>query len=109
MSDANGCTLVREHQIRITSSVSELEIDGVISVLPIPTTGIAHINFELSDFEKFKYQLINNHGQVILRDEIEVSINHRLPIDLRNHPDGIYYFILEKENAWRTWRILKQR
>ncbi len=108
ITDSLGCSKEDAYNLQVSSSTETLEINGEISLAPNPTNGLIQVRFELNTFENFKYQIINQQGKLLDKNQVDVPNKTTLPIDLRAFPNGIYYFTLQKENAWKTWKIIKQ-
>jgi len=107
VTDIGGCSIELFTELDFTSSVNELEIDGAVSLSPNPTSGLMRIDFDINSFENFQYFIFSQEGKLIQKDKVDVPFKTSLEVDLETYPSGTYYFVLQKENAWKTWKISK--
>ena len=65
------------------------------------------VDFDINSHENFEYLIINQEGKLIQKNKVDVAFKTSLNIDLAAYPSGTYYFVLQKNNAWKTWKITK--
>ncbi len=107
VTDGVGCQKEAFVDLDFTNSVNELEIDGAITLAPNPTNGLVRIDFELNAPENFQYFIINQEGKLIQKSKVDVPLRTSLEVDLATYSSGTYYFVLQKDNAWKSWKITK--
>lgn len=107
VTDGVGCQIELAFELDYTSSLLDLEIDGAIILAPNPTDGLLSIEFDLNSFNDFQYYIIGQEGKLVQKSEVDVPFKTSLEVDLSTYPSGTYYFVLQKKNAWKSWKITK--
>jgi|GEM_PF-3274805 len=90
-----------------TVTVNELLLEEDLTIFPIPTKNILHIQGPFLEQSKgLQYQLFDANGSLELEG---ISSNERtLSIDVSNFPAGIYFIRITNGFKWRSQKLIIQ-
>ena len=88
VTDSNGCTASSDTIIFNSLGVFESNINDLISAYPNPTSGLIHLKFISSSFQKYDVILTDIFGKEVLRKTIE---NAEAIVDITKYDQGIYF------------------
>lgn len=78
-----------------------------MAVFPNPTSGKIHLSIEDMGFEDgLSFLIINQHGRIIKQKDW-LPTNNDLPIDISQHPPGIYFLKATGRNGTFRTKIIK--
>ena len=107
----NGCGIgefsdsllvVLSNPVGIISATAKINLD----LLPNPNNGRFDIVIETSKTEKLDLSIVNNMGQIILKDKIIANGSHTETINLSGIKPGIYMVILEGNKTQAKTKML---
>ena len=78
-----------------------------MAVFPNPTSGKINLSIEHKGFEdRLSFQIINQHGRIIKQKDW-FPTNNDLPINISQHPPGIYFLKATGRNGTFRTKIIK--
>ena len=105
ITDANGCLLVEDHEVKELSSTNQIDFIQSFISSPNPAVDEINIQLELNREARVTLQLMNNLGQVMYQSNINSNKpNHN--IDVSNYANGIYFIQLKYQNQSMTKKIM---
>ena len=109
--DSNGCSastystiLVEESTISNTSSI--LQIDKVV-VYPNPVKERLSIYLDLPSFQNVSLRLADSTGRVWAEAKHQVGGQSSLEMEVNGFPPGVYFLLVETDNASSVWKVVK--
>ncbi len=88
------------------SAISKNSWEGNITLFPNPSSSTITLQSAI-DFKNAEIKIINVFGQVVLIENISISLNS-VKVDLTELNSGIYVFLLKENNKLFTQKFIKQ-
>ena len=103
----NGCASTASAGNNATVGINEENNPYLLVIFPNPSEGNFHISFTADRSEKYKLELFNELGQIIISEEI---VNHsgtyQYPVNLTRPAAGMYSVVLTNGKVETTKKII---
>ena len=103
----NGCASAASAGNNATVGINEENNPYLLVIFPNPSEGNFHISFTADRSEKYKLELFNELGQIIISEEI---VNHsgtyQYPVNLTKPAAGMYSVVLTNGKVETTKKII---
>lgn len=108
VTDAAGCTECSTVSVNFTVGINEHTNAGFVHVFPNPASDLITIQMELNNSLKNEYYISNVLGEKIYNENLSVSKNATVNINISKYSSGIYFVTLKNENGTSVSRFIKQ-
>jgi len=92
----SGCSDTMSKQIVVipplpSGIIASENNDEMITIVPVPSSGILHVNYVINGKRDMNISIYNILGQKVYDKEIVVNKRYQQTIDLSEKPKGIYF------------------
>lgn len=107
VTDRYGCGDVASVRVGITTGVEEPIAINRVTLQPNPTSGQTLLKLELREVSDVNVQVFSTNGQMVFQTQERGGSVFNIPLDLSNHPAGLYIVRLRVNNEIRSEKLVK--
>ncbi|MBK7407851.1 MAG: PKD domain-containing protein [Saprospirales bacterium] len=92
----------------VINGVNELALGQAIQIVPNPNKGLFDVVLEgLPDLD-IQFRVLDMTGRQLWSRDVEASPHFRQSIDLTTHPKGVYWLVVQTDQAVQAFKVVVQ-
>ena len=92
----------------VINGVNELALDQAVQIVPNPNKGLFEVMLEGIQDKDIQFRVLDMTGKQLWSRDVEASPHFRQSIDLTTHPKGVYWLVVQTDQAVQAFKVVVQ-